>query len=317
MNETVAVVGAGISGPLVARVLRARGVSVVVVEKSRGLGGRLATKRVGAAVFDQGAQYFTARDSRFLAWVAEWRGRGVVASWPGSAHRLIARPSMNALGKVLAEGLELRREWRVLSARREHTEWVLAIDGQPPLRAGRLVLTAPVPQSLALFDDGALPPHLLEELRLLRYAPCLVLLVTLRGPSAVPADGVALSGEPVRWIADNTKKGIARGVPAALTVHLTPAFSAAHYAKTETELATLVLPVIERWLGGDVANVQVHRWKFSEPTTTHREPCVWIPDLGVGFAGDAFGGPRVEGAAVSGLELADRISGDRRDGLCS
>ena len=102
-------------------------------------------------------------------------------------------------------------------------------------------------------------------------------------------------------------------MPAAVTVHLGPAFSAAHYAKTATELATLVLPVIERWLGADVASVHVHHWKFSEPTTTHREPCVWIPDLGVGFAGDAFGGPRVEGAAVSGLELANRITGDGRD----
>lgn len=130
------------------------------------------------------------------------------------------RPSMNALGKMLAEGVEVRRESHLRSARREHTAWVLAIDGHPPLRAGRLVVTAPVPQSLALFDEGALPPDLLEELRSLRYAPCLALLVTLRGSSAVPVGGVALGGEPVRWIADNTKKGIAPGVPAAVTVHL-------------------------------------------------------------------------------------------------
>ncbi len=312
MDETVVVVGAGISGLLVARTLRARGVPVLVVEKSRGLGGRLATKRVGAAVFDQGAQYFTARAPRFSACVAEWRERGVVAPWPGSVDRLMAKPSMNALGKVLADGVEVRREWHVRSARREDAGWVLAVDGQPPLRAGRLVVTAPLPQTLALFDGGALPAELLAELRSLRYAPCLVLLVTLRGPSAVPADGLALHGEPVRWIADNTKKGIAPGVPAAVTVHLGPAFSAEHYARTATELATLVGPAIERWLGADVADVQVHRWKFSEPTTSHSEPSVWLPDLGVGFAGDAFGGPRVEGAAVSGLDLADRILGDGR-----
>jgi predicted NAD/FAD-dependent oxidoreductase len=54
---------------------------------------------------------------------------------------------------------------------------------------------------------------------------------------------------------------------------------------------------------------EVHRWRFSEPITTHRAASIWLPDLGVGFAGDAFGGPRVEGAAVSGLDLADRIAG--------
>lgn len=332
-DETVVVIGAGIAGLLVASVLRARGVPVVVVEKSRGLGGRLATKRVGEAVFDQGAQYFTARSPRFSALVAEWRARGVVDAWPtrdvveawptrdvvarcpGPADRLIARPSMNALGKALAEGVDVWREWHVRSARRDDAVWVLTADGRPPLRTGRLVVTAPVPQALALFDDGALPPCAFEELRSIRYAPCLALLVTLRGASALPAEGVALGGEPIRWIADNTKKGVAPGVPGAVTVHLGPVFSAEHYTRTAAELATLVLPAVERWLGADVADVQVHRWRFSEPTATHREPSVWLADLGVGFAGDGFGGPRVEGAALSGLDLADRIIAGAEPGL--
>ena len=77
MNDTIAVVGGGISGLLLARTLRQRGAKVVVLEKSRGLGGRLATKRVGEAVFDQGAQYFTAKTDRFAALVEVWRDLGI------------------------------------------------------------------------------------------------------------------------------------------------------------------------------------------------------------------------------------------------
>jgi len=310
MNETIAVVGAGIAGLLLARELKARGADVVVFEKSRGLGGRLATKRVGDAVFDQGAQYFTAKSERFAALVAAWAERGVVAPWPGaSAHRWIAQPSMNALGKFLGEGLDVRREAKIVRVRREFGVWEMEIENQASWRAGRLVLTAPAPQSLALLKAGGveLPKAWADGLVALTYHPCLALLVTLGGASAVPAEGVALAEGPVRWIADNTKKGVAPGVPAAVTVHLNPAFAAEHYAKTETELAALVLPGIERWLGAPVVGVAFHRWKFSEPTATFAEPCVWRPELGLGLAGDAFGGPRVEGAALSGLALADKI----------
>ncbi|OYU98858.1 MAG: NAD/FAD-dependent oxidoreductase, partial [Verrucomicrobiales bacterium VVV1] len=141
----------------------------------------------------------------------------------------------------------------------------------------------------------------------LKYHPCLALLVTLGGPSAVPAEGVALDEGPVRWLADNGKKGISPGATGAVTVHLRPEFAAEHYAKTEAELAPRVVPGIARGLGAQVSGVALHRWKFSEPSTTYPEPCVWLPELGLGFAGDAFGGPRVEGAAISGLALADKI----------
>ena len=186
----------------------------------------------------------------------------------------------------------------------------MMIENQSAMRAGRLVLTAPMPQSLALLQTGGvgLPDKLAGVLAALTYHPCLALLLTLEGPSAVPAEGVALAAGPVRWIADNSKKGISPGVAAAVTVHLSPAFSAEHYAKTETELAALVVPAIASSLGAPVSKVTLQRWKFSEPAATHVESCVWLPELGLGMAGDALGGPRVEAAALSGLALAERMA---------
>lgn len=315
-NEKIAIVGAGIAGLLLARELKAAGRDVVVLEKSRGLGGRLATKRVEAAVFDQGAQYFTAQTARFAELVAAWHDRGVVTQWPGaSAHRWIGRPSMNAVGRVLAEGLEVQREARVLSVRRDGAEWEIAIEGHASMRTGQLALTAPTPQALALLRAGGveLPAALTAGLAALQYHPCLALLVTLGGPSAVPAEGIAFATGPVRWLADNTKKGISSGTNAAVTVHLNPEFAAKHYTKTEAELAPLVLPGIAEQLGAPVTGLALHRWKFSEPSATFAEPSVWRPELGLGLAGDAFGGPRVEGAAVSGWALADKILGEPED----
>jgi len=308
---TYAVLGAGIAGLLLARRVQADGASVVVVEKSRGYGGRLATKRVGDAIFDQGAQFFTARDPEFAAQTETWRAAGWVNEWPGSVPgRFVGRPAMTAVPKALAEGLDIRREHKVTAAiRQPDGTWELLIENQPPVRADRLLLTSPTPQSLALLAAGgvSLPAPVQAALAQLTYHPCLALLVVLAGPSAVPAEGIAFTTGPVRWLADNVRKGIAQPVPAAVTIHANPEFSAENYGRTEAEVAALLLPVVAPWLRAPVVSATLHRWKFSEPKTTHPERCVWLPALGLGFAGDGFGGPRVEGAAVSGLALAAAV----------
>ncbi|MDQ5980522.1 MAG: renalase, partial [Verrucomicrobiota bacterium] len=239
------VIGAGLSGLLLARALQARSTGVVVLEKSRGFGGRLATKRVGEVVFDQGAQFITVRDPVFAAEVEAWRRAGWVGEWGSGAHpRLIGRPAMTAVPKGLAVGLDIRREHQVTAVRRaEDGTWTLSLAAQPPLAAARVLLTCPVPQALALLDAGAvaLPGAVRAALEQLTFHPCLALLAVLGGPSAVPGAGLALSDGPVRWLADNVKKGVAHGVPAAVTIHATPAFSVAHYAASEAEVAAQLL----------------------------------------------------------------------------
>jgi len=62
------------------------------------------------------------------------------------------------------------------------------------------------------------------------------------------------------------------------------------------------------WLGkANVVGRKLHRWRFSEPARQFGQPCLWLPDQRIGFCGDAFGGPRVEGAAISGLALARQV----------
>ena len=312
MNHPTVVIGAGIAGLLLARALAAVGVNVVGIEKSRGFGGRMATKRVGEASFDSGAQFFTVREPDFAAVVAGWQQQGWVNNWPASPHRRwVGRPSMTAVPRALAEGLTILREHKVTAARRTaQGHWEMEIENQPLLHAERVLFTCPVPQALAVLAAGgvSLPESVAPGLEAISYHPCLALLVVLAGPSAVPADGVALTEGPVRWLADNVKKGLTQNVPAAVTIHASAEFSADNYGRAEAEIAALLLPQVERWLGAAVVSTTLHRWKFSEPKATPPKRCVWLPELGLGFAGDGFGGPKIEGAAMSALALAQVVA---------
>lgn len=316
MHHHTVIVGAGIAGLLVARVLRDAGARVLVLEKSRGLGGRMATKRVGDAVFDTGAQYFTVSDPGFAARVAEWERAGVVAPWPGGdGKRFVGRPSITAVAKHLAEGIDAKRDHKVTALGCCGDHWCVDVENHGCLRAERLVLTAPVPQSLALLAAGdfKLPEPLAARLAGLTYDPCLALLVTLAGRSRLPGVGVRREGGAICWAADNQAKGVSPNV-AAVTLHLAADFSAANYARTDAEVLELVRAEAEELIGAPIATATLHRWKFSHARAKFEEPFVWWPQESLGFAGDAFGGAKVEGAAVSALALAERIKLELKSG---
>ncbi|MBC7927970.1 MAG: NAD(P)-binding protein, partial [Bryobacteraceae bacterium] len=83
MSETQSclIVGAGMAGLTAAGALRARGWAVVLLDKGRGAGGRMATRRIGESGLDHGAQFFTVLDARFRDAVNRWERANWVAPW--------------------------------------------------------------------------------------------------------------------------------------------------------------------------------------------------------------------------------------------
>ncbi len=311
-SADVLIVGAGMAGLTAAVALQQAGHDVIVFEKSRGVGGRLASRRIGPATFDHGAQFMTARDPRFVAALEAWRSMGVVEAWYRSSGteghpRWRGKPAMTAVAKHLASTLNVRIEKRIVLMRRERAGWVAALESGETVRVGAVLLTPPVPQSLALLDAGRveLPTEARAHLASIAYDPCLAVLAVLDGPSVIPPPGKLAPREgPIAWIADNQMKG-ASATP-AITLHATAAFSRQHWDRDRRESGRELLRAAEPWLGSDVIEFQVHGWRYSKPVRTDESPCLVLsqsPPLIL--AGDAFGGPRVEGAAISGWAAAD------------
>ena len=64
-KQTVAIIGAGVAGSICANLLKAQGFDPIIIEKSSGVGGRLATSKTDSPMcFDHGAQFFTAHSER-------------------------------------------------------------------------------------------------------------------------------------------------------------------------------------------------------------------------------------------------------------
>lgn len=319
------VVGAGIAGLLAARAIApSRG--VVVLDKGRGVGGRLATRRIGDAVFDHGAQFLTVRDPAFGAALAPLLAGGAVERWfdriehgeavrsddPAGAHvRFRGAPTMTAVAKSLAVGLDVRTSTKVAAVAPDDDGWRVEVDGDATWRASTVVLTCPVPQSLALLDAGGavLGSGDRDALEAIDYDPCLAVLAPLVGPSGLDGPGARRPEHPaVDWIADNHRKGTSP-VP-AVTIHASADWSRSHWDDGDGAIVGALLGHAALAAVPVDGASQVVRWRYATPSAPH--PTRILRASGprrLLFAGDAFGGPRVEGAALSGLAAAEDVLG--------
>lgn len=309
----ILIIGAGLAGLLAATDLQAIGFHPLVVDKGRGVGGRLASRRIGPATFDHGAQFITARTERFTALLSEWQRLGLVAEWySGSNEEHIhwrGVQSMTAVPKHLSRSLNVRLEMKVSVLKREDSHWLAIFENGETVVAKAVLLTAPVPQSLALLDAGkvALESSVREQLEAVEYEPCVAVMALLNGESKIPQPGfLRFDSGPISWIADNHAKGIS-AVP-AVTIHATPVFSLEHWEDDRQAMGQHLLEVAAPWLSSEVIEFQVHAWRYARPKYEQDRPCLILnqsPPLLI--AGDAFGGPRVEGAALSGWAAAEAL----------
>ena len=334
MTNDVLIIGAGLAGLKAARDLQSAGQRVLVLDKGRGVGGRASTRRWDGVPVDHGAQFFTARSDEFKAQVAEWKARGVCFEWAKGFHqwadegglraadpadqshpRYACHAGMSALGKDLASGLTegtLKLGTRVAALRAAPDGgWQAALEGGEEVPAARRVLVAlPVPQAMALFEDGALDPAARDALETVEVAPTLAVLV--RGVAPKPTwQGIQLRDETVMWIGDDSDKRAGTPNERIFVLHGSPEFSRAwqdgDLEEAARRMATRAGEIVGGWIT-QLPGRQVHRWRYaSVPHGLDKQAFLRANDGGIYFAGDTYLGAKVEGAYRSGQEAARAI----------
>ncbi len=328
-NQTdILIIGAGISGLLAAHALQERGARVLLVDKGRSVGGRMATRRIGPGQADHGAQFFTTRSDVFRALVAQWQAEGLAYVWSygwsdgslaGKAvedghPRYAIHGGMNRLCKRLAQGLAIRLQTEIAYLSATPKGWQAETRTGERFVSRALLMTAPVPQSLALLTAGGVQLAAADQAALAQvaYAPCLCALVWVQGDVYLPEPGALQRPlHPIAWIADNQRKGIS---PAAtlITMHANSAFSQTHYNAPEQETLAQFVAALRPHLADTalIQEAQLKKWRYALPTMLHPARTLLAQGLPpLAFAGDAFLEARIEGAALSGLAAAQAVSG--------
>jgi len=327
IHDTI-VLGAGIAGLAAAGVLRGAGREVLVLEKSRGLGGRAATRRWDNLPVDHGAQFFTARSGEFLAQVNEWVAQDICHEWCRGFHhyrsgqlsspdgddhpRYACRRGMSSLGSALAaeHAIDVERQTKVVAIGCERGAWTLSCDDGSKRHAHRLVVTCPPPQAATLLDEAA--PAAADLLQGITMDPCLA-VVTRFSRREIAWQGIQSDDAMISWIGHDTSKRFdLHGDRTLVVIHASPAFSREQYEATEREVTEAMLDRASVISATELAKpdgVFLQRWRYAMPTHAQGgTPSVHfdVPAPLV-LAGESFAGGKIEGAWLSGRAAGESL----------
>lgn len=319
----VLVIGAGIAGLACARAVSGAGspgqVRVSVLEKSRGLGGRAATRRRDGPAFDHGAPYFSATHPAFRDLVAQWSATGAVAVWSDGPRdqRYVGMPGMSGLAQPLARGLEIELERRALEIRGAPGQWQVRLDGgRVSDPADRLAIAIPAPQASALLGDLS---DRFQQLRDVVMEPCWTVMAAWRTATASPSPAdvsrIEGAGRPLALALRNSAKPERARDPGGeafetWVLHAGADWSRAHLEAERSEVGDALLAAFATARGGDPgppAHCAIHRWRYARTATPLGAEYLWDDGLGIGIAGDWCLGRTIEDAWTSGNALGQRI----------
>jgi len=325
----IAVVGAGVAGLACARALSERGIGVRVFEREASPGGRVATARIDALSFDHGVQYFTTQDPRFEPVVLQWQADGIVARWHArtvtltgrgpakqveSMPRFVGVPDMEAVALHMARGLDVRYSADVARLSRQAGRWrLIGADGAELDEAGfdRVVLALPSSVAARLLGEHS---DLGRRAGAVAWDPCWSVMLALARPSAIDFDAAFVSDDPILgWMARECSKPMRappQGAAECWILHAHPGWSRAHLELEQADASRWMQRAFAALVGRPLmpAMVRAHRWRVALPVNPLSEPFLLDQQEGIGLAGDWCGGPRVEGAYLSGIALARAIA---------
>lgn len=315
--KSILIVGAGISGIIIGDKLNRAGFKVELVDKGNAIGGRLATKKIQdvsgkEAVFDFGAQHFTARDSRFIEYVNEWQQLGLVNEWFKDAGGLRYKASggMRDIALELAKKLTVMPKIKIEKLIYTDAQWNAIDQNNKTYRADIIVLTAPVPQSLDLLSRSQIEIEKTKfnALCKISYNKCIAGLITTSSTPDLGEFGYLKQGEgSISWVADNNVKGIS-AQPNKLTVHTSTRFSNKHWDAEKEELKSILINEIEDLLSVKVETIHLHKWRYSLVDKAYNISFEVLNEPNpIILAGDGFISGRIESAAISAIEASEYI----------
>ncbi|MAK91546.1 MAG: FAD-dependent oxidoreductase [Oceanospirillaceae bacterium] len=324
----IAIIGAGLAGLTALQSLRAQGHSVTVFDKSRGSGGRMATKKLGDASWDMGAQFMRAHSEAFTRQLQQWQKAGLISEWPvqpgmvdmqGDAviapsadqvTRYVGMPRMTGLSRaLLGAANQFVPSVRIVRASYDNG-WQLWDDQNNEYGPfDGLIINTPPQQAIPLLSAASQLISLCEQVDML---PCWSLLLTFPEPLQCLPDAVFVHNSPISWMARNSSKPGRNQQQEAWVIHASHEWSRQQVDSARDSVQQLLFNAFNDLLQHQPSATQLHpdnqwlhRWLYAIPANPLDSGFLHDDNTPLALCGDWCHSGSLEGAWLSGSKAAD------------
>jgi len=286
------IIGAGLCGLTLSRKLNRPS---IILEKSQGLGGRIANRRIQNLGFDHGAS-FLKKDSIVCDLIDELAlNDDLIENHQG----LYLKNSMTRLPKKMAENLNIKKSTKAEKIIKSKDLWSIITDQGEEYLAKNLILTAPLPQSLELLSKSNI--NFSEELKLIKYSKGLMALVILKENSIPDRE----FSEKIHSVLPMKERDLH---PQGFVIRASENFSEIFFEQKEEEV---LKEIVDEFKKGFSLNVNIDyqelkKWRYVSPLSSLPYPYIEL-DRGLYLTGDSFLYPDVRGSILGATLLAEKL----------
>ncbi len=290
------IIGAGLSGLYLGCEFKKRQQDFLILEKSKGVGGRIATRRINEIGIDHGAPYL--KESPLLMDVLN---EHQILGGKTDASGFYVEGGMTAIPKKLAENLPIKKDEKVINLNKVHNNWKAKCESGNEYLAKNIIISSPIPQTLELLDKAQIDYSQSMALKEVTYSMGLL--------------GIFITNEEIlikKNLPDNVHSVLRmkdRNLhPHAFVLRASDAYSTNNFEKSDEtnllQLQSLFTKSCESV--PKIVQAELKKWRYLTPNSVISCPYLQVQE-GIYIIGDGFLYPDVRGALLSAKGLSEKL----------
>ena len=314
----IAIIGAGLTGLSCAKKLSLAEYNPIIIEKSRGLGGRISTRRIKNRnfYFDHGAQYVSAKGKNFDEYLMKAMLEGNAAEWfiqppnnqEKSKRKIVGLNGMTNLVRPLAANLNLHFNSPVKKIHPHNYGWKIETTNQIYETIFDIVITTiPAPQVIPLVSENSV---LTSELNKVKFTSCLAAMIAFEDKISLNENIYSNPASEIIWCARNSSKPSQTLNKDCWILHASSHWSAKNIEDEKHHIAKNLLEIFRKKLNLRLPKVHFlagHKWRFAFASLPLNKKFLVSDNKSLIMGGDWCLGNRAENAYDTGLSMANFI----------